>query len=254
MLLALIIVLAAAIASPSRAGAGEPVRVFAAASLKGALDQINFAWRMATPDVAVSASYAASSTLAKQIEQGAPADVFISADLDWMDYLETRHLIKPDTRKSLLGNTLVLIAPSGSGLTIELRPGANLGVALAGGKLAMADVASVPAGKYGKASLENLGLWRQVEAQVAGSENVRAALMFVARGEAQLGIVYGSDAKAEPKVEVVGTFPASSHPPIAYPVALVATTSNPAAADYLAFLSSATARGLFIAKGFTILP
>ena len=251
---AVLILMAAMQSAMQPTAAAEPVRVFAAASLKEALDQVNTGWRAEVAGATISASYAASPALAKQIEQGAPADVFISADVDWMDYVGANNLIKPETRKSLLGNTLVLIAPAGSGLKIELKAGAELSAALAGGKLAMGDVKSVPAGKYGKAALENLGLWGQVAASVAGTENVRAALVFVARGEARLGIVYGSDAQAEPKVEVVGVFPDGSHPAIIYPVALVTTSNNPAAAAYLKFLSSPAAREIFKAHGFTILP
>ena len=249
-----LLLMAAALRHAQPTLAAGTVRVFAAASLKEALDQINANWQAQPGHAAVSASYAASPALAKQIELGAPADVFISADLDWMDYAAAKGLIKPETRKSLLGNTLVLIAPAGSGLKFDLKAGADLGAVLAGGKLAMGDVKSVPAGKYGKAALENLGLWSQVSASVAGSENVRAALTYVARGEAKLGIVYGSDAKAEPKVEVVATFPPDSHPPIVYPAALMASSNNPEAIAYLTFLSSPTARAIFIARGFAVLP
>jgi len=177
------------------AHAAEPVKVFAAASLKDALDQAIKSWQARTGKQA-TASYAASSALAKQIEQGAPADIFMSADLDWMDYLDKKHLIKTDTRKNLLGNELVLVAAAKSGLKLDLKPGADLAGLLGSEKLAMCEVKSVPAGKYGKAALGKLGLWASVEKNVAMSENVRAALAFVARGEAKLGIVYATDAKA----------------------------------------------------------
>jgi len=236
----------------SAISAAEPVRVFAAASLKNALDEAASAWK-AKSGKEVSASYAASSALAKQIEQAAPADIFMSADLDWMDYLDKKGLIKADTRKNLLGNQLVLVAAAGSGVKIELAPGADLAGALGDGKLAMGEVKSVPAGKYGKAALDKLGLWTSVEKNVAMTENVRAALALVARGEAKLGIVYATDAKAEPKVEVAGIFPEDSHPPIIYPVALTAAGNNPDAAEFVSFLSSPEAAAIFKAQGFTIL-
>jgi molybdate transport system substrate-binding protein len=232
--------------------ADEPVRVFAAASLKNSLDEAGAAWKAETGK-AVVASYAASSALAKQIEQGAPADIFISADLDWMDYLDGKGLIRPRTRVNLLGNTLVLIAPAGSRTKVDLNPGANLAGTLAGGKLAIGEVNSVPAGKYGKAALEKLGLWSSVEGNVAMTENVRAALALVARGEARLGIVYATDAKAEPQVEIAGTFPADSHPPIISPAALSGTASNPDARAFLSFLSSSRAGEIFRSQGFDVL-
>ena len=236
----------------SAAVAEEPVRVFAAASLKNALDATGAAWKAETGK-SIVASYAASSALAKQIEQGAPADIFISADLDWMDYLDEKGLIKDGTRKDLLGNTLVLVAQAGSGTKLDLKRGADLLGALAGGKLAIGEVKSVPAGKYGKIALENLGLWPSVEKSVAMSENVRAALALVARGEAKLGIVYATDAKAEPKVAVAGTFPADSHPPIIYPVALTGIASNPDASAFLSFLTSPKAAEIFKRQGFDVL-
>ena len=235
------------------AAAAEPVKVFAAASLKNALDAAGGAWKQKSGK-GIAASYAASSALAKQIEQGAPADVFISADLDWMDYLDKKSLIMAGTRRNVLGNELVLVAATGSGLKLELASGADLAGALAGGKLAMGEVKSVPAGKYGKAGLDKLGLWASVEKDVAMVDNVRAALSLVARGEARLGIVYATDAKAEPKVEVVGIFPADSHPPIIYPVAVTAAATNPDAREFTAFLSSPEAGKIFEAQGFTILP
>jgi molybdate transport system substrate-binding protein len=191
--------------------------------------------------------------LAKQIENGAPADIFISADLDWMDYLAQRNLIKPSTRRSLLGNRLVLIAPRDGPAQVKIEPGFPLSKLLAGGKLSMADTAAVPCGKYGKASLEKLGVWPSVAGQVVQAQNVRAALALVARKEAPLGIVYQTDAAAEPKVKVVGFFPEETHPPIIYPIALTAESNNPDAAAFLAYLESPKARLLFEKQGFTVL-
>jgi len=230
----------------------EPVHVFAAASLKNALDAVSEAWK-AEAGKETKNTYAASSALAKQIEQAAPADVFISADLDWMKYLDDKKLIKADTRKVLLGNTLVLVAAKDSGLKLDLKQGADLVGALAGGKLALGDVKGVPAGKYAKAALEKLGLWASVEKSLAQSENVRAALALVARGEARLGIVYATDAKAESKVEVAAVFPEDSHPPIVYPAAVISSSTNPDSQAFVTYLSSARAEEIFLAQGFTIL-
>ncbi len=237
---------------PPASAANAKVLVFAAASLKTALDQAvaDFA---AETNGQVTVSYAGSSALAKQIEAGAPADIFISADLDWMDHVAKANLIKPETRTNLLGNTLVLVAPKDSSIAVDLKPDVDLAAALGDGKLAMADVKAVPAGKYGKAALEHLGAWQTVEGKVAQAENVRVALALVASGEAPLGIVYQTDAVAEPKVRVVATFPANSHPPIIYPVALIATSTNPAAADFLQYLESSAALGIFEQQGFIIL-
>ena len=230
----------------------EPVNVFAAASLKNALDAVSQAWK-AEAGKETRNTYAASSALAKQIEQAAPADVFISADLDWMDYLADKKLIKPETRKLLLGNALVLVAAKDSGIKVELKQGADLSGALAGGRLAVGDVKAVPAGKYAKDALEKLGLWASVEASLAQSENVRAALALVARGEAKLGIVYATDAKAEKQVEVAGVFPEDSHHPIVYPVAVIVSSQNPDAEAFVTYLSSPRAQEIFTAQGFTIL-
>jgi molybdate transport system substrate-binding protein len=226
--------------------------IFAAASLKDALDGVNAAWQKATGKNAVI-SYAASSALAKQIEQVAPADVFISADEDWMDYLAARNLIRPDSRFDLLGNSLVLIAPKDSTLTVKIAPSFPLASLLGDGRLAMADTLTVPAGKYGKASLETLGVWDAVRDRIAQAENVRAALALVSRGEAPLGIVYATDAKADPKVKVLDTFPDGTHPPIIYPAAITAASIQPDAEAFLAFLRSSAARAIFEAQGFTVL-
>jgi molybdate transport system substrate-binding protein len=229
--------------------------VFAAASLKNALDEVAAAYRAATGR-SVNVSYAASSALAKQIEQGAPAAVFMSADLDWMDYLETRGLIVKETRSSLLGNSLVLIAAKDSTIgEVALRPGLDLaGLLGPDGRLATADVTAVPAGKYARAALEKLGAWRGVEGRLAQAENVRAALAFVSRGEAPLGIVYKTDAAADPNVRVIATFPGDSHPPIVYPVALTAGAAGAAGAEFLTYLRKApAARSAFEKQGFTLI-
>ncbi len=202
--------------------AQEQITVFAAASLKNALDDTNAAFTKAT-GVKVVASYEASSALAKQIEQGAPADVFISADLRWMDYANEHKLIKPDTRVNLLGNKLVLIAPTDSRLDhVTIGDGFDIAKLAGDGRIAVADVKAVPAGLYAKAALEKLGAWTAAEPKLAQAENVRATLAFVARGETPVGIVYETDAKIEPKVKIIGTFPDGSYPPVTYPVAATA--------------------------------
>jgi molybdate transport system substrate-binding protein len=234
------------------AAQGAPLLVFAAASMKNALDDADALFER-QKGMKVVASYAASSALAKQIEAGAPADIFISADLDWMDYVEQRKLIRPGTRANLLGNKIVLIAPTGSTLRLTIAPNFPLAQALGDGRLAMADPASVPAGKYGKAALEALGVWSAVAGKIAPAENVRTTLLLVSRGETPLGIVYQTDAAADPSVKILAGFPANTHPPIVYPVALLQSSSNPAAADYLAFLKSAAARPSFEKQGFTLL-
>jgi molybdate transport system substrate-binding protein len=226
--------------------------VFAAASLKNALDDAARAFTK-QGGAPVKISYAASSQLAKQIESGAPADIFISADLDWMNYVQKRNLIQPATRKNLLGNELVMVAPKGSGVKIDIKPGFDLLAQLKGGRLAMADPDSVPAGKYGKAALEKLGVWQSVAGRVAGAENVRAALLYVDRQETPLGIVYATDAASDPNVEIAGVFPADTHPPIIYPIALTATSKNPDAAKFLAFLEGPQAKPFFVKQGFTVL-
>jgi len=238
---------------PGVAQAQENVVVFAAASLKNALDEIAATWSKDTGKSAPKISYGASPTLAKQIEQGAPADLFISADLDWMDYVAAKNLIKADTRFNLLGNKIVLIAPKDSKTATVAIKGADLAKALNGGRLSMANVDSVPAGKYGKAALEKLGAWNDVKDQIAQAENARAALLLVARGEAPLGIVYSTDSAAEPGVRIVATFPEDSHPPIIYPAALTRDSRNSDAKAFLDFLRSAKARTSFEKQGFTVL-
>jgi molybdate transport system substrate-binding protein len=240
-------------AGPSPAAAQDrPLLVFAAASLKNALDEANALFER-QKGVKPTTSYAASSALAKQIEAGAPADIFISADLDWMDYVAQKDLIKAGTRANLLGNKIVLIAPTNSPIQLTIAPDFPLAPALGDGRLAMADINSVPAGKYGKAALEALGVWPSVASKIAPAENVRATLLLVSRGETPLGIVYQTDAAVDPNVKILGSFPANSHPPIIYPVALLQSSTHPAAPDYLAFLKSAAARPSFEKQGFTLL-
>ena len=226
--------------------------IFAAASLKDALDQVNTAY-MRDKGKETTTSYAASSTLAKQIEAAAPADIFISADLDWMDYLARKNLIKLETRANLLGNQLVLIAPADSTVKLSIAPNFPISEALGNGRLAIADPGGVPAGKYGKAALEALGVWSSVADKLAPAENVRATLLLVSRGEAPLGIVYQTDAVADKGVKILGTFPANTHPPIVYPIAAAASSTNSAAAGYIAYLQSPAARPLFEKQGFTVL-
>jgi molybdate transport system substrate-binding protein len=241
---------AGAIIGSARAQAPSML-VFAAASLKNALDAIAAAWRNESGGMP-TISYAASSSLAKQIENGAPAELFISADRTWMDYLQHLQLIDRKSRVDLLGNALVLIAPKDSPIRAAIAPGFPLAALLDGGRLAMADPGSVPAGIYGKAALTRLGVWQAVADRVAAAPNVRAALLLVARGEAPLGIVYRTDAVAEPGVKIVDTFPADSHPPIVYPMALTAAAS-PGAAAFADFLRGPAARGRFMTEGFSVL-
>jgi len=256
--LALIGLVAAALSAPgffaARALAAEPARpvtVFAAASLQNALKDVASAYTRATGQ-GITFSFAGSSTLARQIDQGAPAEVFFSADVQWMDDVETHGLIEPRTRRDLLTNHLALIAPKDSAVALSIAPGFPILKALGGGKLAMAD-AAVPAGFYGQAALTKLGVWDQVSGQVARAENVRGALNFVARGEAPLGIVYDTDAKVEPGVRIVGLFPDDSHPPILYPAALLKGAS-PGAAAFLRFAEGAEAKAIFERYGFRRLP
>jgi molybdate transport system substrate-binding protein len=235
------------------AGALETsLTVFAAASLKNALDDINAAYTAKT-GIKIAASYAASSALAKQIEQGAPADVFASADIDWMTYAIGKESINEATRVDLLGNKLVLIAPKDSGVaTVSIGPGFDLAKLAGDGKIATGDVQAVPVGKYAKAALQKLGAWDAAAAKFAMADNVRAALILVARGEAALGIVYETDAKVESGVKIVGTFPADSYPAVVYPFATTAT-AKPEATDYLSFVRSSLAKGVFEKYGFTVL-
>ncbi|QJE72081.1 molybdate ABC transporter substrate-binding protein [Aerophototrophica crusticola] len=228
--------------------------VFAAASLRNALDGIARQYQGETGK-AVAISYAASSALARQIEAAAPAHIFIAADLDWMDYLEGKGLLAPGSRRTLLGNRLVLVAPKDSTAAVALGPGLDLTPVLGrDGRLALGDPASVPAGKYARAALEKLGAWDTVKGRLAPAENVRAALLLVSRGEAPAGIVYATDARADPSLKVLGTFPADSHPAILYPAALTAAGGKSAdAAAFLAYLAGPKAKPLFEKEGFVIL-
>ena len=236
---------------PSFGQQTKPVTVFAAASLQTALNKIGADWTKETGK-SVIFSFAASSALARQIDNGAPADLFASADLEWMDWAETRKLIKPETRRSLLGNTLVLIAQRDSKLDLTISPGFALAAAVGDSRLATGNPTSVPVGKYAKAALESLGVWAEVAPRIAGADNVRSALALVARGEARLGIVYRTDAHSESNVSIVGTFPAGAHPPIVYPFAVVAGSTHPDAALFISYLSSPQASARFKAEGFSI--
>ncbi|WP_298573585.1 molybdate ABC transporter substrate-binding protein [uncultured Luteimonas sp.] len=231
--------------------AERPLLVFAAASLKESMDEAAAAYT-AGGGAPVQVAYAGSPALARQIEQGAPADVFVSADGDWMDWLDARGLVDAGSRRDLLGNALVLVAPAASDAApLALAPGTDLLPLLgADGRLALAMTASVPAGRYARAGLESLGLWQALQPRVAEAENVRAALLLVARGEAPLGVVYASDARAEPRVKVLATFPAGAHPPIVYPVARVQAGTHPQAAAFLGWLGSDEATALFARHGF----
>jgi molybdate transport system substrate-binding protein len=245
------VVLWASAFSPATAE-DKTLNVFAAASMKNALDDIDKAFT-ARAGVKVNASYAASSQLAKQIEQGAPADIFVSADTDWMDYATSKKTIDEPTRVNLLGNSLVLIAPRDSKIdNIAIAQGFDLAKLAGDGRIATGDVKAVPVGKYAKAALEKLGAWQAAEPKFAMAESVRAALILVARGEAVLGIVYSTDAKVEPGVKIVGTFPADSHPPIIYPVAAT-STAKPEAKAYLDYLHSAAAKAVLEKYGFNYL-
>jgi len=230
----------------------KPITVFAAASLKNALDDVDAAFTKQT-GVKVITSYDASSALMKQIEAGAPADAFLSADLKWMDYGVEKKVIHESTRLNLLGNVLVLIAAKDSKIDhVDIKPGFDLAKLAGDGRIATGDVKAVPVGLYAKAAMEKLGVWASVEPKMAMAVNVRAALAYVARGEAPLGIVYATDAKIEPAVKVIGVFPDNAHDPIIYPVALTAT-AKPDAAQYLPFLRSQTAKSVFERYGFNFL-
>ena len=246
-------ILIAVAVSQSAMAQDKTITIFVAASMTNMANELSAIYTRNT-GVKVTPSYAASSALAKQIEAGAPADVFISADTPWMNYVQERKLIKNGTRFDLAGNRLVLIAPKDSKLDrVTIGPGFDLAKLAGDGRIATGDVKAVPAGRYAKAALEKLGSWAAAENKLAQAENVRAALALVARGEAPLGIVYETDAKVEPGVKIIGHFPADSHPPITYPVALTAT-AKPEADAYLKLLRSATAQVVLEKYGFTYLP
>lgn len=240
----------AVLATPA---AAADVLVFAAASMKNALDEVAAKWEAETGN-RVTISYAGSGKLAQQILQGAPADVYVSANTGWMDAVEKAGLIAKDGRKDILGNSLVLVAHGTGARPVDIHKGFGLAGRLGDGKLAMALVTSVPAGIYGKAALTSLGVWDQLAPKVAQADNVRAALALVSTGEAPYGIVYATDAEADKGVSVAGTFPADSHPPITYPAALLKDAADPADRAFYDALSSDMAVGVFKAHGFTVLP
>jgi molybdate transport system substrate-binding protein len=251
--LAASIAAASPIRTQSLSSDGETLTVFAAASLRNALDDANKAFTKAT-GIKVVASYAASSALAKQIAQGAPADVYFSANIKWMDYLEQKKLIKAGTRVNLLGNALALIAPVSSKLDkVKIAKGFDIAKLAGSGRIAVANVKAVPAGLYAKAALQSLGAWSATEPKLAQGEHVRTTLSYVVRGETSLGIVYSTDAKIERKVKIVGVFPDGSHPPIIYPVAATATAKGEAPASYLEFLQTPAAKAIFEKYGFTFM-
>jgi molybdate transport system substrate-binding protein len=235
-----------------RAAQAQPrqIVIFAAASLTEALQQIDAAYAT-TAHVSVKSSFDSSAVLARQIEAGARADVFFSADTAWMDYLQTRNLIQPASRRNAVGNRLVLIAPAQSRLQLKIAPHFPLAAALGRGRLATGDPDSVPVGRYAHSALTSLGVWDEVAPRLARAENVRVALLYVARGEAPLGIVYASDALADKSVRVVDTFPADTHEPIVYPVALTAS-ANSAAAGLVTYLTGPRGRAVFEKHGFTV--
>ena len=242
-----VLALCAVLAAPAALAA--QVTVFAAASLKESLDAVVQAYERASGDKVV-VSYAGSNALAKQIENGAPADVFFSADTDWIAYLEKRGLTVPGSRRDLLGNDLVLVEPAARRTSLGLVPGVDLASALGNGRIALANPEAVPAGKYAKDALTMLGAWTSVEKRLAPTDNVRAALLLVARGEAPFGIVYRTDALAEPRVRIVDKFPEATHPRIVYPVVRVKRSANPSAAKFADYLGSTEARGIFERHGF----
>lgn len=243
-------VLLVAAGSTSAAARPRAPLVFAAASLQESLTAAASAWAgKGHPQPVLS--FAASSALARQIAAGAPADLFISADDDWMDAVEAKGLLRRGTRRPLLGNSLVLVAPQRSRVQLAIRPGFALARALGRGRLAIADPAAVPAGKYARAALTSLGVWDSVADRIAPAENVRAALAFVERGEAPLGIVYETDARASGRVRVVGRFPATTHPPISYPIAALKRSTNPETESFRRFLASPRGQAVFRRYGFS---
>ena len=243
------LVIAAFAAFASALAAADSVRVFAAASLKEAMDEQGMQFERATGNKMI-VSYGASNALAKQIEAGAPAALFISADTDWIDYVEQKRLTVPGSRVDLLRNELVLIAPATSAPSLKIAPGFGLAAAIGSGRIAMANPDAVPAGKYGKAALTALGVWDTVAPKVAAAENVRAALALVSRGEAPFGIVYRTDAMADKGVRIVDTFPAGTHPPIVYPLVMLKTAKAGAAQEFATWLAAPEARSTWERYGF----
>jgi molybdate transport system substrate-binding protein len=241
---------------PPAAQARQPeepeVLVFAAASLTNVLEDLSKRWSR-SPAIRVKLSFAASSVLARQVEAGGKADLFISADREWMDYLQQRALIDPATRRDLVGNRLVLIAPSDSKLQLRIEPGFALAAALGRGRLSTGDPDTVPAGRYARSALVSLGLWDEIQHRLVRADNVRSALMFVGRGEAPLGIVYTTDALVDPKVRIIDTFPQDTHAPITYPAAAI-RGSRKEAAEFLVYLAGPAARDTWKKYGFVELP
>jgi molybdate transport system substrate-binding protein len=245
-----LLVLVCAESAPAHAAdaPNQDILVFAAASLTNVLDEIGAAYTQQTKQP-VKFSYAASSALARQLEAGARADVFFSADLEWMDYVQARGLIDRTTRRNVLGNRLALVAPADSKIELRIAPGFALAAALGNGRLATGDPESVPVGKYARSALTSLGVWNDVADRLVRADSVRSALAFIARGETPLGIVYETDAKVDRRVRIVDFFPADSHPPIVYPVTLTAS-ARPAARQFIEFLHSAPAQEAFKKYGF----
>ncbi len=225
--------------------------MFAAASLQNALEESASEFQRASGHT-VRLSFAGSSTLARQIEQGAPADLFIAANAQWMDYVQERSLIAPDTRTDLVSNELVIVARTDSTVRLVIAPGIDIVASLGGGRLAVADPDHVPAGIYAKAALQSLDVWTPVEPHLARTSNVRAALALVSAQATPLGIVYRSDADADPSVRVVGAFAADTHPPIVYPAAITTHGNSEAARDFLHYLASPAAATIFTRRGFTL--
>lgn len=240
-----------ATSASSRAQSGDPVVVYAAASLKNVLDEAMARWR-SRDGRPVVASYSHAPALAKQIEQGAPADIFISADTDWMDYVDRLNLIDRNTRVDLVGNGLVLIAASDDPVRLQLVPGVDLAGATGDGRIAVCTIASCPGGKYARAALEGLGIWDAVRPKLVDQETIRVALAAVARGEAKFAIVYSTDAAIEPKVRIVDRFPPGSHPPVVFPAAMVAGSKHPGAAAFFDFLRSPDGAAVFEKYGFVV--
>ncbi|MEO8063821.1 MAG: molybdate ABC transporter substrate-binding protein [Pseudomonadota bacterium] len=248
-LLAAIVISPGTIAPAHATDSQEPkLLVFAAASLTNVLAELSPAWEKAA-GVRVKLSFAASSVLARQIEAGGSADVFVSADQEWMDYLQSRNLLDKSSRRNLVGNRLVLIAPADSRLALQIGPGFRLAAALGKGRLATGDPDTVPVGRYARSALTSLGVWDEVADRLVRTDNVRSAMMFVARGEVPLGIVYTTDARVDSKVRIIDTFPESSHAAITYPGA-VTRGAKPQAAAYLQFLASAEAHATWEKFGF----
>jgi molybdate transport system substrate-binding protein len=245
------IAVALLLAGPVHAQSGTPIVVYAAAALKNVIDEAMADWMKRTGQ-AVIASYSHAPALAKQIEQGAPADLFISADSDWMDYLDQRNLIDRTSRIALVGNSLVLIAQVGDPIQIKLARGVDLATLVGNDRIAVCTIASCPGGKYAKAALEGLGMWEAVKGKLVDQETIRIALAAVARGEVKFAIVYSTDAAIEPKVRVVDTFPTESHPPVIFPAAVVGASAHPAARQFLDFLRSQTGAAIFRKYGFVV--